>query len=85
MNDQQGEFHKAHLWLVGGLASVFASIFAILTIAPMFITFDDNALSLILSMKDATVNIMMIIVGYAFGSSSSSRAKDLKPEDKKEF
>jgi len=83
--DLQSKTHSIHNGVMVFLAVVFALVFATLTVAPMFFPTQEAAKELTASMKDATINVMLIIIGYVFGSSSSSRTKDLAPEPKKEF
>lgn len=82
--DLQTKTNTIHNGVMVFLAVVFALVFAALTVGPLFFEIKDVK-EITGSMKDATINVMLIIIGYVFGSSSSSRTKDLKPEPKKEF
>jgi len=81
MDDQHTKLNTVVFELMRVVAYTFLGIYAIITVASI-IQGDKDIQS---SMKDATINIMMVIVGYVFGTSAGSRLKDLKPETKKEL
>lgn len=81
MNDEQAKTNAITFEIMRAVAYTFLFIYTAITVASIW----NGDRDVLASMKDATINITMIIVGYVFGTSASSRLKDLKPEPKKEL
>jgi fructose-specific phosphotransferase system IIC component len=79
--DLQTKTNAVIFGLMRAVAYTFLFVYTVITMAAIM----NGDRDILNSMKDATINIVMIVVGYVFGTSSSSRLKDLKPEPKKEF
>lgn len=82
--DLQTKTTETHNGVMVFMAIAFTFIFAAHSFLPVFVLVPDGAKELLASMKDATVNIMMVIIGYVFGSSAGSLVKNFKPTDNRE-
>ena len=71
--------NAVHLRIMEVVAYAFVAIYAAITASAIL----NNERDLMASMKDATVNIAMIIIGYVFGSSAGSKAKEDKLQEVK--
>lgn len=81
MNDEQAKTNAVTFEIMRAVAYTFLFIYTAITVASIW----NGDRDVLASMKDATINITMIIVGYVFGTSASSRLKDLKSIEKKEL
>lgn len=75
MDDLQVKTNSVHLRIMEVVAYSFVLIYAAITVSAIL----SNEKDLLSSMKDATVNIAMIIIGYIFGSSAGSKTKSSVP------
>lgn len=72
---------KIHLRLVAFLVVVIISSFASLVFVPFFFVAPAESKELIGSMKDALINISLLVVGYLVGSSVGSKLKTTQPKE----
>jgi len=82
--EEKSALMKVQLRVIEVLAYLVLGTLMILALLPFFIAPQMDAKEFAASMKDAFVNIALIVVGFVFGSSLGSQRKDQKPSDQKE-
>jgi len=75
---------QVQLRVIERVAYLIVGTFIVMAILPIFVSPQEGSKELVSSMKDALVNITLLVAGFIFGSSFGSQSKDHKSPDTKE-